>query len=156
MLATNRYLDLIGMSFLCVVAVSFELFESLGGRRDLGDEIADQGLVRQRRKRHLARLEPRGASVDGFAVELDHAFLASIGVDAGKPHRQRGILVDAQPAQPVEHRLPWLERHFEGLPPRWFAMGAAADFQCGEGAHDDSASAGAPESCSTPPASRTR
>src|SRR5690348_895289 len=132
MLATNRYLDLIGMGFpfawLTSGSEATELFEPLRRRRDLGDEIADERLVRQRGERHFPRLEPRGASIDGLAVELDHAFLAGIGVDAGKPHRQRRVLVDAQPAQPVEHRLARLERHIEALEARRLAMAAAADF----------------------------
>src|SRR5262249_9472898 len=33
--------------------------ETLGGGRDLGHEVADEGLVGQRRNGHFARLEPR-------------------------------------------------------------------------------------------------
>ena len=54
----------------------------LGRRGDFGDEVAQQRFVGERRQGHLPRLEPRGAGVDGFSVELDHAFLA--GVDAGE------------------------------------------------------------------------
>src|SRR5215470_17134025 len=56
----------------------------LGGRGDLGDEVAQQRFVGERGQGHFARLEPRGAGVDGLAIQLDHAFLAGIGVDAGE------------------------------------------------------------------------
>src|SRR5215469_6161873 len=64
--------------------------EALAWRRDLGDEVANELLVRQWRQRHLARLEPGGAGVDRLAVELDHALLARVGVDAGEADRKRG------------------------------------------------------------------
>ena len=85
--------------------------QSLCRRRDLGDEVAHQRLVGKRCERHLARLEPRGAGVDRLAVELDHAFLAGIGVDAGVADRQARVAIGPDPAQPVEHRLAGLERH---------------------------------------------
>src|SRR5580704_4264556 len=132
----------------------------LARRRDFGNQIANELLVRQRRERHGARLEAGGAGIDRVAVELDHALLAGIGVDAGEAHRQRRVLVDAQPAQAVEHRLAGLEGHVVGLPLRRVAVVAALDFQrrdllgltLGFLVHDASASAvaGAPEICSSP------
>src|SRR5262249_54260068 len=89
--------------------------EPLRRRRDLGHEIAHQRLVVQRLERHLALLEARRAGVDGGAVELHHAFLARIGIDAGEADRGRRIAVRADPAQPVEHRLARLERPLVGL-----------------------------------------
>src|SRR4051794_4714821 len=79
--------------------------ETLGGGCDLGHEVADEGLVGQRREGHFARLEPRRAGVDGLAVEFQHALLAGVGIDAGEADRERRVLVDADPAQAIEHRL---------------------------------------------------
>ena len=121
--------------------------KAFGGRRDLGDEIAHQLLVRQRRDGHLARLEPRGAGIDRLAVEFHHAFLAGIGVDAGKADRQRRVLVDADPAQPVEHRLAALERHRVGLPTAVGLVLAAPDFQGGGFAHCAATSTGEAGAC---------
>src|SRR5262245_25012918 len=58
--------------------------ESFRGRRDLGDEVANEPFVGERRQRHLARLQPRRAGIDRLAVQLQHAFLAGIGIDAGE------------------------------------------------------------------------
>src|SRR5262249_22281246 len=67
--------------------------ESRRWRRDFGDEVAHQGLVGERPPHHLARLEPGRAGIDGRAVELHHAFLAGIGIDAGEADRQRWIVI---------------------------------------------------------------
>src|SRR4030081_1529872 len=80
--------------------------EPLGRRRDLGHQVANQLLVVERLHLHGARLEPGRAGIDGLAVELHHAFLARIGVDAGEADRERRIAVGPNPAQPREHRLP--------------------------------------------------
>src|SRR5579871_504286 len=132
--------------------------ESLRRWSDLGDEIAHKLFVRKRRERHFTRLETGGTGIDRLAVDPDHAFLAGIGVDAGETDRQRGVLVDAQPAQAVEHRLARLERHLEGLPRAVSAIRAAPDFQRRDIAHDTSAPAvvGAPDIFSVSPASTTR
>src|SRR5712691_13442829 len=91
------------------------LAEPLRWRRNLGDEVAHQRLVRQRLHYHLAWLQPRRAGIGGGAVDLHHAFLAGIGVDAGEPYRQRRVVVRPDPAQAVENRLARLERHLIGL-----------------------------------------
>src|SRR5580693_5861619 len=103
--------------------------KSLAGRGNLGDQVANELLVRQRGECHGARLEAGGAGIDRVAVELDHALLAGIGIDAGEAHRQRRVLVDTQPAQAVEHRLAGLEGDLVGLPLRRVAVAAALDFQ---------------------------
>src|SRR6266404_4724921 len=89
--------------------------EPLRRRRNLGDEVAHQRLVRQRLHYHLAWLQPRRAGIRGGAVDLHHAFLAGIGVDAGEPERQRRVAVRPDPAQAVENRLAGLERHLMAL-----------------------------------------
>src|SRR5262249_13930736 len=91
--------------------------ESLCRGRDLGDEVAHERLVGERRQRHRARLEPRGAGIDRLAVELHQAFLAGIGIDAGEADRERGVAVRPHPAQAVEHGLAGLERDVVVLPP---------------------------------------
>src|SRR5581483_10540696 len=119
------------------------LHKPLGRRCDLGDEIADQPLVGQRRDAHLARLESRRAGIDGLAVEFHHTLLAGVGVDAGEADRQRRIAVDADPAQAVEHRLAALERHRVGLPAALRTVGAAPDFEGRGFAHWAATSTGA-------------
>src|SRR5688572_21303466 len=86
-------------------------FEPLVGRRDLGDEVLDQLLVRQRLERHFPLGQARGAGVDGFPVDADHALLAGVGVYAGEADREARIAVHPDPAQAVEHGLAGLERH---------------------------------------------
>src|SRR5215471_13639140 len=86
------------------------------GRRDLGDEVAHETLVGERRQRHLPRLKPRRAGIDRRAVELHHAFLAGIGIDAGEADGEARVAVGANPAQPVENGLAWLEWNVEALP----------------------------------------
>src|SRR5918999_2117852 len=103
---------------------SWVLSEPLVGWRDLGDEILDELLVRQRLERHLALGKTRRAGIDGLAVDADHAFLAGVGVDAREADREAGIALVADPAQPVEHSLSLLEWNFELL-----VGGAAPDFQ---------------------------
>src|SRR5262245_5137246 len=97
----------------------------LGGRSNLGDEVANERLVRQRRQDHLARFKPCRAGIDRLAVELDDAFLARIRIDARKTDCQRRIPVHAQPAQPVKHGLARLERHLIGLEAPRFPLSAA-------------------------------
>src|SRR5229473_2590039 len=63
----------------------------------------------------IAWLQPRRAGIGGGAVDLHHAFLAGIGVDAGEPDRQRRVVVRPDPAQAVENRLAGLERHLIAL-----------------------------------------
>src|SRR5262245_18009935 len=109
--------------------------EPLGGRGDFGDEVAHELLVRQRRQRHLARLQPRCAGIYGAPVELDHAFLAGIGVDAGEADRQRRVTMHAKPAHAIEHRLAGLERDFERLPASGLAVEPAPDPQPGDVIH---------------------
>src|SRR5436853_4405663 len=83
--------------------------------RNLAHEVAHQLLVRQRLKRHLALGKPRGAGVHRLAINLDHAFLAGTGVDAGEPDRKRRIMVRANPTQSIEHRLARIVRHLIAL-----------------------------------------
>src|SRR5262249_56562788 len=92
------------------------LQEAFRRRRNLSDEIAHAPLVQERVKFHLARFETRGAGINGLAVELDHAFLARIGIDAGKADGERRIAIGADPAQSVEHGLTGLEGNFIPLP----------------------------------------
>src|SRR5690349_2283625 len=79
-------------------------------RRDLRHQVLDQRLVGQRLERHLALGKARRAGVNRLAVDLDHAFLARVGIDAREADGEARILVHANPAQAVEHRLPLLER----------------------------------------------
>src|SRR5690349_927924 len=102
--------------------------ETLGGRCDLGDEVAHERFVGQGCDCHFARLEPRRAGINGLAVQFHHAFLAGIGIYAGETDGERGVLVDADPAQPVEHRLAALERHLMGFPMALGPVEAAPDF----------------------------
>src|SRR5262245_7954945 len=104
-------------------------------RRDLGDEIANERLDGERCQRHLARLEPRRARLDGGAVELDHAFLAGILADAGEADGERRIAVGPDSAQSVEHRLDWLEPTDVALPPPCVGAFAAPDFLMRDVAH---------------------
>src|SRR5215469_15056018 len=131
--------------------------EPLGRRRDLGDEIAHQRLVVQRLHHHLARLEPRRAGIDGRAVELHHAFLARIGVDAGETDRERRVAIGADPAQPVEHRLARLERDLVALEPPRLGVGAAPHLERRRLAHCAATSAitGADASAMRPSCRRT-
>src|SRR5262249_37563393 len=69
------------------------------------------------------------AGIDGLAVELDHAFLAGVGVDAGEADGEARVAVGANPAQGVEHRLPGLERHLVALEAPGGAIDAAPDFE---------------------------
>src|SRR6185312_4174979 len=107
----------------------------LVGRGDLGDEIADERLVAERLEPHLALFEPRRAGIDRLAVDEDHAFLACIGVDAGKAEGEARILLRADAPQPVEHGLAGLERHGIARPARRLARLAAADEEGGGAAH---------------------
>src|SRR5262245_26424977 len=91
--------------------------ESLGWRRDLGNEVANPRFVAQWLERHFTRFEASGAGVGGLAVDQDDAFLAGIGVDAGVAHRERRVHLGAERPQAVEHRLPRLVRHGVGLEP---------------------------------------
>src|SRR5688500_2823413 len=106
-------------------------FEPLVGRRDLGDEVLDQLLVRQRLERHLALGQARGAGIDGFSVHADHALLAGVGVDAGEADREAWVAMDADPAQAVEHGLARLERHFVMREAAGFAGRTAPDLKLG-------------------------
>src|SRR5262249_11402571 len=115
--------------------------ESFRRRRDLGDEIAHERLVGERRQGHLARLEPRGAGIDRLAVELHQALLAGIGVDAGEADRERGVAVRPDPAQAVEHGLAGLERDIVALPPPGAARLAAPQLEVRDGAHCAAAAA---------------
>src|SRR6266852_8326821 len=90
--------------------------ETFRGRRDLGDEIANERLVGEWSECHLARLEPRRAGIDGLAVELHHAFLAGIGVDAGEADGEARVPICPDPTQSVEHGLAGLERNVIALP----------------------------------------
>src|SRR5712671_2344414 len=133
--------------------------EPLGRRSNLGHQVANQLLVVERLHLHGARLEPRRAGVDGLAVELHHAFLARIGVDAGEADRERRVAVGPNPAQPVEHRLPGLERHLVGLETPRLGVEAAPHFQRRDIAHCAATSAatgatGFDERTSRPPESR--
>src|SRR5690242_6023253 len=103
--------------------------EPLPRWRDFGHQVAHQPLVVQRLHRHLARHEPRRAGIDGLAIELDHAFLARIGIDAGEADGERGIAVGADPAQAVEHRLAGLERHLVALEAPHLGGGAPPDIE---------------------------
>jgi hypothetical protein len=96
--------------------------------RNLGDKVAHEALVGQRSERHLARLEPGGAGINRLAVELNHALLARIGIDAGKTDRQSRIVVDANPAQAVQHRLAGLEWNVKMLPATRIDIRPALDF----------------------------
>src|SRR5260370_3134569 len=80
------------------------LGQPLRRRRNLGDEVAHQRLVRQRLHYHLTWLQPRRAGIGGGAVDLHHAFLAEIGVEAGEPDRPRRDPVPPDPPQPPENR----------------------------------------------------
>src|SRR5262249_37803708 len=73
-----------GTTVRCRAIAHASLHEPLRRRRNLGDEITHQALVGERGECHLARGEPRGAGIDRGAVQFHHAFLASIGVDAGE------------------------------------------------------------------------
>ena len=95
--------------------------EPLVWRGDLGDEIPDQGFLRQRRKRRHALLQPDRAGVIDLAVDQHHAFLAGVGVDAREPKRKRRIDLAAERAQAVEHGLAMLERDLEAFGARRFA-----------------------------------
>src|SRR4051794_31022814 len=105
------------------------LSEPLRRRGDLSDEVAHQNLVGQRRERHLTRLKPRRAGIDGAAVELDHALLAGIGVDARKADGKARIGMLAHPAHAVEHRLTGLERDLVGVPVAGLTVEATPDLQ---------------------------
>src|SRR5712664_2986567 len=130
--------------------------EPLRRRRDLGHQVAHQLLVVERLHLHLARLEAGRAGIDGLAVELHHAFLARIGVDAGEADRERGVAVGPDPAQPVEHRLAGLERHLVGLEAASRGVEAAPDLERRAIAHcaATSAATGTDEMASRPPESR--
>ena len=60
--------------------------------------------------------EPLGAGIDRLAVELDHAFLAGVGVDAGEADGEARVAVGPDPTQAVEHRLARLEWHLIAFP----------------------------------------
>src|SRR5262245_61637131 len=117
--------------------------KTFGGRSDFGDQIAHQRLVGQRRHLHLARLEPCRAGINSLAVEFHHAFLAGVGIDAGKADGKRGVLVDADPAQPIEHRLPTFERHRMDFPAAFGLSRPAPDLKGGGLAHRAATSRGA-------------
>src|SRR5262249_61894907 len=108
------------------------------------------------RRRNSPCLEPGGAGIDGFPVELHHAFLAGVGVDAGEADGERGIAVGADPAQAVERGLAGLERHVVALPPPLVGGHAAPDSEGRDLAHcaATGAMAGAAVSARPPAASR--
>src|SRR6185437_9039104 len=101
--------------------------EAFRRRGDFSYEITHQLLVGQGGEPHLARPQPSGAGIDGFAIKLDHALLACIGIDAGKTDGEVWIAIDPYPAQAVEHRLARLEWHLIGLPMAAIGIAAAPD-----------------------------
>src|SRR6266852_6570237 len=147
---------------VCNIALTLEFeprgssVESLRRRRDLGDEVANERLVGQRRQRHLARLEARGAGIDRLAVELHQALLAGIGIDAGEADRERGIAVRPDPAQTVEHGLAGLERDVVALPPPGAGGFAAPHLEARDGAHCAAAAVAAGTAASARPPAPSR
>ena len=101
--------------------------EPLVWRGDLGDEIPDQGFLRQRPKGRHAFLQSDRAGVIDPAVDQHHAFLAGVGVNAGEPKRKRRIELAPKRAQAVEHGLAMLERNLEAFDAWRFAGRAALD-----------------------------
>src|SRR5262249_21304631 len=97
------------------------------------------------------------AGINRLAVEFDHAFLASISVDAGKSDGKGGIAVGADPAQAVEHGLTGLEGDVETVEVSGFVRAAAPDLQRRGQAHCAAAraSAGGEVSATSAPFKRT-
>ena len=100
--------------------------EALVGWRDLGDEVAQSGLVRQRLERHLAFAS---RVVQAYTVlpstRIMHS-LQALALMQEKRMARRRVAVHADPAQAVEHGLPRLERHLVVLVAAGFARRAAA------------------------------
>ena len=82
-------------------------------------------MTRSRTSFLFALLQAGSAGIDGLAVKLDHALLAGVGVDAGEADRQRGITIDSNPPQTIEHRLARLEWHLVCLPASCICVDAA-------------------------------
>src|ERR1700722_11279534 len=96
-------------------------------RRDLGDEIVDQGFLGQWRQGHFALMQPRRAGIFDRAVDQHHAFLARIGIDAGVAEGKRRIAMRTNMAQTVEHGLGVDERPVETLCRGRYVRRAAAN-----------------------------
>src|ERR1700733_16296015 len=74
-------------------------------RRDFGDEVAYQRLLRQGSDLNRTFAQPGRACIVDFAIDLHHAFLAGISIDASVAEGERRFDLAADSTQTIQHRL---------------------------------------------------